>query len=210
MSRSYDPVRLGAPDGRVAEVDGVTGRRYKATGGGMYEMHPRDARAFKAEGAFTPTIGGPTIRGGYTCPGCGFRAVVRTCSRCGERCETDAERTGPALPEGHCGAVERHERHDLLYGEYGSMDYRTCEGEPASAFVPHESGLGGFMVSATVDGQPVDCILMEYEVTLGTGEIREVGPVRPGPGAVSAEIDRSFRASLARESARRTIYGGRA
>lgn len=76
-----EPVRLGAPDGRVAEVDGVTGRRYKATGGGMYTMHPADAAAFKREGAFVPTVGGVT-RGGYECP-CGFRPVVRSCSRCG-------------------------------------------------------------------------------------------------------------------------------
>lgn len=40
--------------------------------------------------------------------------------------------TGAALPEGHCGVPEKHERHDLLWGEYGSTDYRTCEGEPAA------------------------------------------------------------------------------
>jgi hypothetical protein len=84
-------VRVAAPDGLVAEVDGVTGRRYKATGGGMYEMHPRDAKALLREGGFVPSIGGVT-RGGYICPGCGFRPVVRTCSRCGHRAETADER----------------------------------------------------------------------------------------------------------------------
>lgn len=79
-----EPVRLAAPDGRVAEVEGVTGRIYKATGGGMYSMHPTDAAAFKREGAFAPTVGGVT-GGGYECAGCGFRPYVRTCSRCGGR-----------------------------------------------------------------------------------------------------------------------------
>lgn len=92
MSKSYDPVRVGAPDHLVAEVDGVTGRRYKATGGGMYEMHPRDAKALIREGGFAPGVGLALGGGGYRCPGCGFAAVIRTCSRCGERCETAAER----------------------------------------------------------------------------------------------------------------------
>lgn len=39
---------------------------------------------------------------------------------------------GQGLPEGHCGVPEKHERHDFLWGEYGSTDYRTCEGEPAA------------------------------------------------------------------------------
>lgn len=86
MSKSYDPVRVGAPDHLVAEVDGITGRRYKATGGGMYEMHPRDAAALVKAGGFTPGVGMALAGGGYQCPGCGFKAVVRTCSRCGERC----------------------------------------------------------------------------------------------------------------------------
>jgi hypothetical protein len=78
-------VRVGAPDHLVAEVDGVTGRRYKATSGGMYDMHPRDAKALLREGGFVPSIGG-VIRGGYICR-CGFRPVVRDCSRCGDQAE---------------------------------------------------------------------------------------------------------------------------
>lgn len=92
MSRLNEPVRLAAPDGRVAEVDGVTGRRYKATGGGMYTMHPTDAAAFRREGAFVPTVGGVSTRGGYQCPECGFMAYLRACGRCGARCETTDER----------------------------------------------------------------------------------------------------------------------
>lgn len=92
MSKSYDPVRVAAPDGLVAEVDGVTGRRYKATGGGMYDMHPRDAAALVREGGFKPGVGLASGGGGYLCPSCGFKAVVRTCSRCGDRCETMTER----------------------------------------------------------------------------------------------------------------------
>jgi hypothetical protein len=99
MSRSYDPVRVAAPDGLVAEVDGVTGRRYKATGGGMYEMHPRDAKALIREGGFAPGVGLALGGGGYRCPGCGFAAVIRTCSRCGERCETAAERNARLVRE---------------------------------------------------------------------------------------------------------------
>lgn len=97
MSSSYDPVRVGAPDHLVAEVDGLTGRRYRATGGGMYEMHPRDAQALVRAGGFTPGVGLALGGGGYRCPDCGFMAVVRTCSRCGQRCETRAERGARAL-----------------------------------------------------------------------------------------------------------------
>lgn len=154
-----DMVRLGAPDGRVAEVDGVTGRRYRATGGGMYEMHPRDAKAFKAEGAFVPTIGGVT-RGGYVCPNCGFRAVVRLCSRCGERCETDAERRARlVVPETVLPQV----------------------------------------------GDAVRGLTMEYEINTATGDVREVGPVRPAHSVLHVD-PRFARAVLASESARRTIY----
>lgn len=76
-----DTVRVAAPDGAVAQVDGVTGRRYKATGGGIYDMHPADAKALIKAGGFRPTLGSPT-RGGYEC-GCGFKPIFRLCSRCG-------------------------------------------------------------------------------------------------------------------------------
>lgn len=84
-----DTVTVAAPDGAVAQVDGVTGRRYQARSGGLYDMHPRDARALLASGGFTPTVGGPVTRGGFDCR-CGFRPVFRDCSRCGHHI-TDEE-----------------------------------------------------------------------------------------------------------------------
>lgn len=76
-----DTVTVAAPDGAVAQVDGITGRRYKARAGGLYDMHPADARALLADGGFRPSLGGVT-RGGYRCR-CGFRPFIRDCSRCG-------------------------------------------------------------------------------------------------------------------------------
>lgn len=79
-----DLVRVAAVDGAVAEVDGLSGRRYKATGGGMYEMTPRDAWAFRQIGAFTPNVGpGLAAPGGYTCSR-GHRNYFKTCGRCEE------------------------------------------------------------------------------------------------------------------------------
>lgn len=125
-----DMVRLGAPDGRVAEVDGVTGRRYRATDGGMYEMHPADARAFRREGAFVPTVGGPTIKGGYICPGCGFRAVVRLCSRCGERCETDTERRARTVTlDGSAPEVSFPQVGDAVRGLAMEYEINTATGD---------------------------------------------------------------------------------
>jgi hypothetical protein len=83
-----DTVTVAAPDGAVAQVDGVTGHRYKARAGGLYDMHPADAKALLADGGFRPSLGSPT-RGGYACR-CGFRPVVRDCSRCGHHI-TDEE-----------------------------------------------------------------------------------------------------------------------
>lgn len=73
-------VTVAAPDGAVRAVRGVTGREYTSTDG-MYRMAPTDARALLAEGGFRPSLASPT-RGGYRCS-CGFRPVVRQCSRCG-------------------------------------------------------------------------------------------------------------------------------
>ena len=74
---------VAAPDGAVVEIDGVTGRRYKASRGGIYDnLHPADERALLAAGGFRPTLGSPT-RGGYSCA-CGFKPVFRICSRCGD------------------------------------------------------------------------------------------------------------------------------
>jgi hypothetical protein len=149
-----DKVRVAAPDGLVAQVDGVTGRRYKATGGGMYEMHPRDAKALLREGGFVPSIGGPTIRGGYACPGCGFRAVVRLCSRCGEHCETDAERRA-RLP---------------LPVAAGCRPNVSAPREAPGQGRPQDFWNDAFPLSGS--------IVMEYERDATTGAIREIGPVR--------------------------------
>jgi len=79
-----DLVKVAAPDGRVREVDGVSGRRYKSRDG-MYQMSPRDAAALLKVGGFRPNLGGQ-VNGGYLCPCCGFRPYVRLCSRCGADC----------------------------------------------------------------------------------------------------------------------------
>jgi hypothetical protein len=80
-----DLVRVAAPDGAVAAVRGMSGREYRAEGGGMFSMTAADAAAMRAEGGFAPSLGTPAA-GGFECL-CGFRPVVRRCSRCGSYCE---------------------------------------------------------------------------------------------------------------------------
>lgn len=76
-------MKVVAPARAVAEVDGVTGRRYKARDG-VYDMAPRDARALIKVGGFLPSLSGTTSRAaGYRCGGCGFGSFFTTCSRCG-------------------------------------------------------------------------------------------------------------------------------
>lgn len=82
-----DTVRVCAPDGAQREVDGVTGIRYRSTDG-VYDMHPRDAAAFKTIGAFAPNLAGASATG-YRCQGCGFASWFITCGRCGGRCEKE-------------------------------------------------------------------------------------------------------------------------
>jgi hypothetical protein len=77
-----DLVRVGAHDFRCVEVDSSSGRRYKATDGGMYEMTPGDAAAMVREGGFKPGIGpGYSAPGGHVCPK-GHRNYLKTCGRC--------------------------------------------------------------------------------------------------------------------------------
>src|SRR5882724_3749325 len=79
-------VRVVAPTQGCVEVDGVTGRRYRARGG-FYDMSPADGRALVAYGGFEPSLAGTTgSRVGYRCAGCGFGSYFRTCSRCGGVC----------------------------------------------------------------------------------------------------------------------------
>lgn len=72
-------------DGGAREIDGVTGRRYAAKGG-VFDMHPTDARALRAIGGAPCSLSGATRQGmGFRCPECGFGSYFRACSRCGAR-----------------------------------------------------------------------------------------------------------------------------
>lgn len=73
-------MRVVAPAKACLEVDALSGRRYKAKDG-IYDMAPSDAKDLVQLGGFLPSLGTPRT-GGYRC-GCGFRPVVRRCSRCG-------------------------------------------------------------------------------------------------------------------------------
>jgi hypothetical protein len=87
---AMDTVRVCAPDGAQREVDGVTGARYRSSDG-VYDMHPRDAAAYKTIGAFSPSLAGAATRsGGYSCTDCGFASWFTTCSRCGGACRKEA------------------------------------------------------------------------------------------------------------------------
>jgi hypothetical protein len=75
-------VTIAAPDGAVKEIDMPDGRRYKARGGGLYDVAPHHAKYVKGIGGFVPNVG-PTVLSGPRCPGCGFASYFVTCSRCG-------------------------------------------------------------------------------------------------------------------------------
>ena len=79
-------VTVGVHDYRAIEVDGASGRRYKARDGGLYDMLPGDAAAMVREGGFKPGIGGAAASrpGGYQCNRCHRWNFIRTCGRCGE------------------------------------------------------------------------------------------------------------------------------
>ncbi len=76
-----ETVTVAAPDGAVAAVRGMSGREYRARGGGLYDMTPSDARALLKAGGFTPSLGSPRS-GGFPCS-CGFASLFARCSRCG-------------------------------------------------------------------------------------------------------------------------------
>lgn len=79
-------MRVVAPARAVAEVDGLSGRRYRARDG-IYEMSRRDGQALVQAGGFLPSLVGATSRAfGYRCPADGFGSFFVTCSRCGGTC----------------------------------------------------------------------------------------------------------------------------
>ena len=76
----------------VAQVDGLTGRRYGGnTPGRVFDMHPADARAVVRLGGALAGIGthASARAVGYRCPACGFGSYLRRCSRCGAECERE-------------------------------------------------------------------------------------------------------------------------
>jgi hypothetical protein len=83
-------VTVGVHDYRAIEVDGPSGRRYKARDGGLYDMLPSDAAALVREGGFRTGVGGaPAGRpGGHVCGRCGRHNFIKKCGRC----ELDADR----------------------------------------------------------------------------------------------------------------------
>lgn len=77
-------VTVGSPDHRAVEVEGVTGRLYRARAGGMYDMHPVDAAALVRAGGFNVGIGpGLAAPGGHVCERCGRHNYLPTCGKCG-------------------------------------------------------------------------------------------------------------------------------
>lgn len=83
-------MKVVAPAKGCVEVDGLSGRRYRARDG-IYDMAPRDAKALVKAGGFLPSLAGTTRRGiGYVCGSCGFGSYVRRCSRCGGECRRES------------------------------------------------------------------------------------------------------------------------
>lgn len=71
----------------VAQVDGLSGRRYGGNvPGRVFDMTPGDAAAVvKLGGAVASMSGTARRRLGWRCA-CGFGSFVRQCSRCGGEC----------------------------------------------------------------------------------------------------------------------------
>lgn len=82
-------MKVVAPAKAVHEVDGLSGRRYKARDG-IYEMSARDGKALVQAGGFLPSLAGATSKTtGFRCQACGFGSFFRCCSRCGGACERE-------------------------------------------------------------------------------------------------------------------------
>lgn len=82
-------MKVVAPAKACQQVDGLSGRRYKARDG-IYEMTARDGKALVAAGGFLPSLAGATSRAtGFRCVACGFGSFFRRCSRCGGDCNRE-------------------------------------------------------------------------------------------------------------------------
>jgi hypothetical protein len=74
----------------IAQVDGLSGRRYGGnTSGRVFDMTASDAAAVVKLGGTLASMSGTARRGlGFRCA-CGFRPFVKTCSRCGGEAERE-------------------------------------------------------------------------------------------------------------------------
>jgi hypothetical protein len=72
----------------VAQVDGLSGRRYGGnTSGRVFDMSPADAKAVVKLGGAMASLSGTTRRRiGWRCPNCQFGSFLKRCSRCGGEC----------------------------------------------------------------------------------------------------------------------------
>ena len=75
----------------VAQVDGLSGRRYGGnTPGQVFDMTPADAKAVVKLGGAMASLSGTTRRKlGWRCPNCQFGSFVRRCSRCRSECNRE-------------------------------------------------------------------------------------------------------------------------
>ena len=84
-------MKVVAPAKACHQVDGLSGRRYKARDG-IYEMTDRDGKALVQAGGFLPSLAGAaSSRTGFRCEACGFGSFFRRCSRCGGTCEREGQ-----------------------------------------------------------------------------------------------------------------------
>lgn len=78
-----DTVQVVSPAKGCIEIDGLSGRRYRAKDG-IFDMTPGDAAATVKFGGSLRSLQGPTRSSiGFRCESCGFGCWFTTCSRCG-------------------------------------------------------------------------------------------------------------------------------